>query len=85
VRLGDRRVRAEGVERHHEREGLAGEVVGARRADEVDPVLADAGAGERLAHDRHQHLDLVEIGDRPHEGGLGERDDGDLTHQTLSL
>jgi hypothetical protein len=61
VRFGDGRPRPEAVERHHEREPLAGEVVGAAGADEVDPVLGDARLLHDLGEDRHEHLDLVRI------------------------
>ena len=74
---------ADRVEGHDEGEGLAGEVVGAARAGEADTVHADAGVVEHLPHDGHDHLDFVVVGLGPDVAGLGERDDGDVAHQTF--
>ena len=68
------------VERHHEAEGRAGEVVGAAGAREVDLRLVEPRVGLDLVQHRHEHLDLVALLLAAHVVGLGEGDDGDIAH-----
>ena len=80
VALLDRWPRPDAVERRDEAEGRAGEVVGRAAAGEADVVLRHARALDGGCGDRHEHLDFVGVGDRPHVCALRERDDRHLTH-----
>ncbi len=82
VALDDGRPRSDGVEDRDEREGLAGEEVGAAGAGEPDGVGAEAGALPELTHHRHHHLDLVEALDPALVLALREGDDRDVPHHT---
>ena len=82
VRFGDRRPGADGVERHHEREGLARQVVARSRAGEVERPR-DTRALDRFVHHRHQDLDFVAQLRRA-DSARRERDDRDVAHQKCS-
>ena len=73
--LGPGRPHTDGIERGHEGEGAADQVVGRAGADEAHVVLGDADVAEHLGHDRHEHLDLVALVLAPHVVVLGEGHD----------
>lgn len=85
VRLGDRRERADRVDRGDERERAPGQVVRGARAPEADVGLGEPEAAEHLVEDRHQHLDAVggAVG-LAHAGRLREADYRDVTHVGLT-
>src|SRR3989442_10855949 len=78
--LLDRRPWPDAVERHHEAEGLAGEVVGGAGADEAEVGLGEADLLENSIFHRHQHLDFVGVRHRSRVLGLTETDDRHISH-----
>ena len=79
---------ADGVEVHDEREGLAGDVVAAAEAGEVDVGPGEAQRGEGVGDDLHQQLDLGLLGVADHRGLRPSprrrcRSGGDVRHQKI--
>ena len=68
---------ADGVQVGHEREGLAGDVVAAAEAGEVDVGPGEPERGDGVGDGLHQQLGLGLVGVADHRG-LGPADDGDV-------